>query len=309
MRLTATVLLAACITGMSSAEDRELPSIFVHEWGVLSWSGPDFSFSGSPGVPLPVSDPEGMMMRAPVLYFHGPEFTGTVTVRTDNGLISHVYPEASDGGINTGYCSWTGAFVYGANETSHRESTAPVEDRRSPFPSPRWPFHLWRTGESMTVTTFSATESFLYYETTPDDLGFLPCSRGGQPVSEEWGQVPAIVLTWSDTGLRLAECTLGEIPGPGDDSFVAMTPDLIHHTLRGWSRNVIDVEEVDALWNTWMEWFSGGFMEDGNYTGGLLLYPIPETLLENMSTIEVIPDGPSQYPAHVKRLILAAVPL
>ncbi|MFO7626278.1 MAG: hypothetical protein R6V62_03345 [Candidatus Fermentibacteraceae bacterium] len=309
MRLITTAVLAACITGLSSAEDRELPPIFVHEWGVLSWSGPDFSFSGSPFVPVPVSDPDGMMMRAPVLYFHGPEFTGTVTVRTDNGLLSHIYPEASDGGVSNGFCSWTGSFTYDSAAASLRETAAPIENRRSPFPLPRWPYHLWRTGESMTVTTSCATEGFLYYETTPDDLGFLPCSNGGQPVSEEWGQVPAIVLTWSETGPRFAECRLGDIPGPGDEAFVTMTPDLIHRTLRQWSRNVIDIEEVDALWNTWTEWFSGGFAEGGSYPRGLLLYPIPESLLSNLSTIEVVPEGPSQYPTRVRRLILAAVPL
>lgn len=309
MRLLATAVLAACMTGLSSAEDRELPPIFVHEWGVLSWSGPGYTFSSSPGVPLPVSDPDGMMMRAPVLYFHGPEFTGTVTVRTDNGLISHVYPEVSDGGTGMGSCSWTGSFAYDPDNASLREMATLIEDRRSPFPLPSWPYHLWRTGESMTVTTSCATESFLYYETTPADLGFLPSLHGGQPVSDEWGQVPAIVVTWSETGLRFAECSLGDIPGPDDEAFAPMNPDLIHRTLRVWSRDVIDIEEVDALWNTWMEWFSGGFMEGGNYPSGLLLYPIPESLLSNLSTIEVVPDGPSQYPTRARRLILAAVPL
>jgi hypothetical protein len=309
MRLAVTAFMVACITGLSSAEDRELPPVFVHEWGVLSLAGPDFSFSGSPFAPVPVPEPDGMMMRAPVLYFHGPEFTGTVTVRTDNGVISHVYPEASDGSVGSGFCSWTGSFGYDSDDSSLRGMAAPIEDRRAPFPLPRWPYHLWRTGESMTVTTFSATESFLYYETAPDDLGFLPCSRGGQPVSEEWGQVPAIVLTLSETGLLFAECSLGDTPGPGDEAFMPMTPDLIHRTLRQWSRNVIDIEEVDALWNTWAEWFSGGFTEGGSYPRGILLYPIPESLLSNLSTIEVFPDGPSQYPTRAKRLILAAVPL
>ncbi len=307
MRLLATAVLAACMTGLSFAEDRELPPIFVHEWGVLSWSGPDYTFSSSPGVPLPVSDPDGMMMRAPVLYFHGPEFTGTVTVRTDNGLISHVYPEVSNGGIGMGSCSWTGSFGYDAGNASVRERAALIDERSSPFP--HWPYHLWRTGESMTVTTSCAIESFLYYETTPADLGFLPSLHGGQPVSEEWGQVPAIVVMRSETGLCFTECSLGDIPGPDDEAFVTMTPDLIHRALHQWSRNVIDIEEVDALWKTWMEWFSGDFIEGGNYPNGLLLYPIPESLLSNLSTIEVVPDGPSQYPTRVRRLILAAVPL
>ncbi|MCK7506563.1 MAG: hypothetical protein MZV70_22555 [Desulfobacterales bacterium] len=90
---------------------------------------------------------------------------------------------------------------------------------------------------------------------------------------------------------------------------MTMTPDLIHRTLRQWSRNVVDIEEVDALWNTWTEWFCGEFIAGGSYPDGFVLYPVPESLLSDLSTIEVVPDGPSQYPTRVGRLILAAVPL
>lgn len=309
MKLVPAAVLALALSTQSFSSDRELPPIFVHEWGVLSWTGPESSFSGAPDSQSALPDPDGMVVRAPVLYFHGPEFYGTVTVRTGNGLITHVYPEVSDGGTGSGFCSWTGSFVYGLDQASIRKSAAPIEDRRGIFPIPRWPYHLWRTGESMTVETSCATESFLYYETSPDDCGFLPCSQGGQPIAEEWSQVPAIALSWSESGPVFAECVLGDIPGPGDDAFVPMTPDLVHRTLRLWSRNVIDIEEVDALWNTWTEWFSGGWAEGGSYPRGLLLYPIPESLLPNLSTIEVAPDGPTQFPVRVRRLILAAVPL
>ncbi|MCK7506562.1 MAG: hypothetical protein MZV70_22550 [Desulfobacterales bacterium] len=85
-----------------------------------------------PNPPLPLPDTDGMMLRAPVLYIHGPEFTGTVIVRTDNGLISEVYPEASDGGVNSVFCSWTGSFAYDRDGSSLRETAALIEDRRSP---------------------------------------------------------------------------------------------------------------------------------------------------------------------------------
>lgn len=309
MRLVTAAVLAVFPASPVFSSDRELPPIIVHEWGVLSWTGPESSFSGAPDARPDFPDPDGMLVRAPVLYFHGPEFSGTVTVSTQNGVVSHVHPEVSDGGAGSMFCSWKGSFGYDRNTGSLRETAAPIEDGRGLLPFSRWPYHLWRTGESMTIRTSCATEGFLYYETAPENLGFLPCSRGGQPVADEWQQVPAIALAWSETGPVFAECTLEDIPGPGDEAFIPMTPDLVQHALRRWSRNVIDIEEADALWNTWMDWFSGGYAAGGSYPNGLLLYPIPEELLESLSTIEVVPDGPSQYPVRVQRLILAAVPL
>lgn len=310
--LILAVLLSTTLPDPSTADERELAPVIVHEWGVLSWSGPDGSFSGAPGAPEApgtVPQPDEMILRAPVLYVHGPEFTGRIDVRTTNGVLTALYPEPSLVDADSGSCSWDGTFAYEAFEPSARDMSAAVErGLRSPD-APRWPYHLWRTGESMTITTPCATESFLYYETRPERLDFLPLMPGADAVNAEWADIPAIVLKRTDDGFVYSECNLGLLFEGGDLSFSSLQPDEIHDILREWSRNIIDIEEVDALWNTWSDWICLDHADTGAYAGGLVLYLVPDELLDKLSTIEVFRSGPLSYPFRVHRYILAAVPL
>ena len=86
-----TLIAILVLTAVACTEtERVLAPIQVHEWGVLTWNGGDPVLSGVPGTPYPVSQPPddgGFLLRAPVLYFHGPAFSGTVTVKTNNGSI------------------------------------------------------------------------------------------------------------------------------------------------------------------------------------------------------------------------------
>lgn len=306
MRITMCLVIAATVCSPLHGVERELPLVNVHEWGVLSWDGPAPAFTGSPEPRVP--DPGGIMLRAPVLYFHGPEFTGTVTVNTSNGLITEVYPEPTRGGTGQEFCSWTGSFGYPRTVFGLRGMTAAINDRRE-TPEPEWPHHLWRTGESMTVKTSCATESFLYYETRPVSTGFLPYLPGAESVADQWSSTPAIIIRRFDEGVMYSECSLGAVAGGGDITYRDMHPDRIQDVLREWSRDIIDLEEVDALWNTWTGWICRDHMGSGAYMNGLVLYPIPGGLLHEMSTIEVQAESPSPYPFRVRRFILAAVPL
>lgn len=306
MRMMMFLAAVAIACGTLHSEDRELPLVNVHEWGVLSWDGPAPVFTGNPEAAVP--DPGGVMLRAPVLYFHGPEFTGTVTVKTSNGLMAQVYPEPTQGGAGQEFCSWTGSFGYPRAGLGIRGMTAAI-DRLLETGVPAWPLHLWRTGESMTVTTSCAVESFLYYETLPVDTGFLPYIPGAETVAGQWSGTEAIVIRRSQNGVVYSRCFLEEITGRADMAYSELHPDRIHDILREWSRDIIDLEEVDALWNTWTQWICREHMDGGTYANGLVLYLVPESLLHEMSTIEVEAEAPSPYPFRVRRFILAAVPL
>lgn len=300
-RLFSTLLLAVPLAFADSGE-RRLPEISVHEWGVISFSGPDLLFSGVPDtqLPFPLLQPDQYLLRAPVLYFHGPEFSGRVTVRTDNGFIFHTYPEPCDLGMNGDFVSWTGSFSYDHTGT---------DGEPAPSPDGALPASLWRTGEAMTVHTPSATEGFLYYETAPETLDFLPLIHGTSAIPEEWMNLQALVIRGNGEGGGYGVCELGALADIEGLALRAVDPDEIHRTLLKWSRDVIDVEEVNALWNTWADWFCRDHAESPDYSGGLVVYRVPEELLHKLSTIEVEAAEPAPYPCRVRRYILAAVPL
>ena len=71
-------------------------TVFVHEWGVVSIDevipmaqGAQQGYLDEQGMLLPCYP---MMVDAPVIWFHGPEFNGTLTVEVQNGYFSLLIP-------------------------------------------------------------------------------------------------------------------------------------------------------------------------------------------------------------------------
>lgn len=309
MRILPAVAAAALFAIPAAARGRELPPVMIHEWGGLSWSGPEADLSGTPDLLPLFQDGGGTMLRAPVLYIHGPEFTGTVTVTTGNGTLSAVYPEASGGGIGQGSCSWYGSFGYAIPDSHLLETAATVGGAGAEAENP-WPYILWRTGQGMTCTSPCGwSEEFLYYETVPERLDFLPYLPGAEPVESRWMDIPAVVIRQTDTGPVWASCNLGDLAGETLLEYGDMHPDGIHEVLREWSRDVIDVEEADALWNTWTGWICREHRNDPAYLRGMVVYRVPEELLDHLSVIGAEVESPSPFPVRARRYILAAVPL
>ncbi len=122
------LLIIFGVSGFCETLD-ELPAILVEEWGVLTWSDGDPLLSSSPPVETPfptVPDPLHPAVRAPVLYFNGPEFNGTVTVRTDNGSIFDIYPPVPEEYRTHKSCTWVADFAYSRNaEYSHSRGMGP----------------------------------------------------------------------------------------------------------------------------------------------------------------------------------------
>jgi hypothetical protein len=309
MKFFPAVVAAVLSAIPAAAQDRELPPVMIHEWGVLSWGGPGPDLSGTPELLPFFQDDGGMLLRAPVLYIHGPEFTGTITVTTGNGTLSAVYPEASGGGVGQTACSWYGSFGYSSPDSHLLETAATVGGHGTGTENP-WPYSLWRTGQGMTCTSPCGwSEEFLYYETIPERLDFLPYLPGAEPVPARWRDIPALVIRQTDLGPVWATCSLGGLAGETPPVFRDMHPDSIHEVLREWSRDMIDVEEVDALWNTWTGWICREHRNDPAYLRGLVIYRVPEELLDRLSIIDAEVESPSPFPVRARRYILAAVPL
>ena len=147
-----TLLLVALVWAVAFCQGAdELPHIVVQEWGVITWSDGDPVVSSTPGTPVlfPIgpgdTDSDGFAVRAPVLYFNGPEFTGSVTVRTDNGAIFDIYPPVEDENRTHSSVMWQCSF------SNQRVDEYP--DYRGMAPG-EWNYDLWRVDPALTISGY-----------------------------------------------------------------------------------------------------------------------------------------------------------
>ncbi|MEA3267179.1 MAG: hypothetical protein U9P42_09605, partial [Candidatus Fermentibacteria bacterium] len=293
----------ACSDTAMESDQRELAHIQVHEWGVLTWNGGTAVLSSVPGTPaaesvipgLPSNHGE-MLLRAPVLYFNGPAFSGTVTVKTNNGSIFDIYPIASDQDQSNNHCTWRIDCSYTEiEEYTDFHGMAPGE----------WNYDLWRDVYAMTVSMSDGwKDKFLYYETAPSTTDFLPYRPGMESLSEEYMNVNALVIRRLDDGIYFSHCTLRDVVYGEDIEYLDMTQDAVREVLYSWSIDLINIDEVDALWNTWSSWMLREYVYDPGYDDGLVLYMIPADLTEKLSTISVTPDTP--FPVDISRYLIVA---
>ena len=87
-----------------------------------------------------------------------------------------------------------------------------------------------------------------------------------------------------------------------------MDSDDVRRTLYSWSVDILEPEQMDALWNTWAQWILHENTSESAYANGVLLYLVPQELTQRISTITVEPDE-TDYPVDLSRYILVAVPL
>lgn len=284
----------------------ELPHISVQEWGVITWSGEDPVVSSSPETPVlfPIgpggTDPDGFAVRAPVLYFNGPEFTGSVTVKTDNGAIFDIYPSVSDEARTHSSVSWNCSF------SNERIETYP--DYRGLAPG-EWNYDLWRVDPALTITDdLGWQDKFLYYETAPESVDFLPYLQGAESVCNEYLHLPALVIKRRSDGVFYSECSLGELVYGSDMEYSDIYPEAVMDVLFDWSVGVLEPEQMDALWRTWSSWILYDHSGQRSYGGGMVLYLVPAELTSRISTITVEPVE-TEFPVDLYRYILVAMPL
>lgn len=301
------VLLAlTMLTSLASARFiAELPHIHVQEWGVITISGDTPVLTSSPEEPLLIpatpdfSDQE-YATRAPVLYFNGPEFTGTVTVKTDNGAIFDIYPAVPDCDRTHSTVSWTASFS--------NDPAAQYPVNRG-LPPGGWNYDMWRIEPALTVSIGTDwQDKFLYYETAPQTLRFLPYLSGAESVQDQYGEIPALLFKNSSDGMMFSFSTLQDVVYGNDIEFNPVDSDQIMRTLYSWSVDILEPEQTEALWRTWSSWILNDHSAQSAYDGGMVLYLMPEELTGRISTITVEPDG-TDYPVDLSRYILVAVPL
>jgi len=297
--------------------ERELAHIQVHEWGVLTLGSTNPVLSSVPGMPSPADAPDSLgsgsgagVLRAPVLYFHGPAFSGTVTVKTDNGSIFDIYPAVLDADRDHNHCTWRVDFSYGEIQ---RVNFSYGEIQKFPdyhgMVSGVWNYNLWRDVYALSISNDSDwNDKFLYYETAPESIDFLPYCPADDSLSEEYMDVEAIVIQRRNEGIFLARYTLGDVVYGSDMQYTELdTDDAIEDVLFDWSTGILEADEVEALWNTWETWMFREYIYEQGYDSGLLMYLIPDELTEKLSVISVSPEEVN-YPVDISRYLIAAMP-
>jgi hypothetical protein len=303
------ILFSLLVLPCSGQEGLEAPHVSVHEWGVITWEGGSVYAQGAPWDYW-----EEVVTRAPVVYFHGPDFSGDFTVSVDNGYIIEIYP--SDGTWSDDSHTWSGSFFNSYDET-RREI---MESRGMLYPSDfAWALEHWREPEALTFEGSDGfTEEFLYYETHMDDVTFMPLYPGWNPeevTDREYLDTELVLLTFDDDGLlTAATCTLARFAMRSGlplewDLEVDCSGNGMLEVFYEWSRDLIDISEVDALWLTWRDWFTYDAltMLDGSGADALAVYLLPQELTGSVSTLELtVSEG---YTVNYGRYLLVAVPV
>lgn len=293
-------LLAATLAAQVSSTDREMPVVEVHEWGVLVASGTGTGLATHPGdliepeTPYIFEDP--MVDRAPVVYFYGPPFAGRFTVEAASGEILSTWPVPSAGSATWQISAeWSGLDI----------DPSTVTERVHPWMVDGWDASGWRVPQSMTIRTGEGfIDKFVYYECTVDPavLPVQPKSLGVD-VAEGFEDMPAALIIPSCAGPSVLPLEAGVLENPLElmRNSVVEPVDMLS-LFYEWSRDVVDIDEVDALWGSWRRWFSLDGLPSPDSGEALLVYMVPAEVLDSVSTLELVTE--QGYPVEYRRFIL-----
>jgi len=304
MRMILSFLLLSAAASLAQ-DEREAPHVGVHEWGVITWDYGSALVQSSPFVF------QEAVSRAPVIYFHGPEFTGSFTVTVDNGQLIELYPTTVP--WMTDSYTWSGRFSLDYLPLRDLEET----DRGLSAPSDfQWALEYWRVPETLIFNGDDGiAEEFLYYESTLEDVTFLPLHPGSkvEPERSNTLNLELLLLGMEDGRLMATTCTLARFAARSGmplswETVVSDDGLEIRDIFYEWSRDLIDIEEVDALWFTWRDWFTtGSFDGRMNMDTVLAVYLMPQELTGSVSTLSL--ETEEGYPVDYSRYLLVAVPV
>jgi hypothetical protein len=282
-------------------------TVFVHEWGVVSIDevipmaqGAQQGYLDDHGMLQPYSS---MAVDAPVIWFHGPEFTGTLTVEVQNGYFSLLIPNPAAISTNDeslpvfpneeNYVAVWKDLVF--TDAVSISSDRPY-DRRGVFDDSTegflWAMPFWREVPALTVTYGAAsyTDRFIYYECSASNL------FDEQEPSESY-QRRSLVFH-SEEGELKADLVVA--PGNRISIELAVSDEGILEVFSEWGNDNFLEEEIEALWKTWKPSILTRCVQDGEV---IVLFPLTDEQVESISTIDLQID--QGYVVEYSRLFLA----
>ena len=296
-------LAFAALTAQPAVGGREMPVVEVHEWGVITL---DDCYAILAARPAGRIDPASLCppadapaARAPVVYFYGPPFKGSFTVEAVSGQIISTWPEPS-----TGTATWR--FSADWPERDSAPTDLPT-GRVHPSIIEGWDATGWRVPQSMTLVTEERyVDKFIYYECTVDP-SVLPVRPRpvGVDVEDGYEDMPALLIIPSYAGTTIMPLRAGVLENPADllRNCLVEPVDMLS-VLYEWSRDKVDLDEVDALWGTWKGWFNIDGLPAPESGRVLMVYPVPAEVLDGICTLDLTTE--EGYTVEYHRFILCA---
>lgn len=270
----------------------------VHEWGVILQN--PLSLTGTPDPYVQMVDPSAYELedKAPVVYFHGDPCVIDLRITfPDMGYATAVVPEPNDGGTGSTYAVWNRLELTDSINDSFQQGWPMCEQSGLPAP-------VWRQVNALDIAAYGRADRFLYYECVPGSPGDLPfiSQSGNQSIRMPYGEIPCLVLTFSDGRPMYGVFTLADIIEsiPKGLQFLD-DPAALRREVWRWADGILFEDEFDAFWNTW----ESSFLEDCT-ENVMILYPVPREIIDGMAVMDVTTDDQSEVV--INRFLVAALP-
>ena len=279
-----------CLLGTAGADDGSV--VEIHEWGIVELGREFGAVSAYPGVyeveeyfePYPAAE-----VRAPVIWYHGAECTGTLTVQVNmSGFTTLIpRPDCVEEPLVAGRMGF-GPFIATWRNLDIRDPEVAEsiwgdrwyrEDITPPVPDDLlFAFEAWRRVPCNVVHHPSSghIDSFMYYETEMYDAGMFEGDWYGYS-----GE--ALVFFEESGGMACVRSPIPTMEGYGGER---LTDQAVVDTINSWSTDMTH-EEMLAFWATWEDYLEERCVEDEET---LMLFPLSNDQVEAISRVTFTPD-------------------
>jgi len=295
---------------------------FLHEWGVVVYAESTVSVVSSPGSFQPAPPPdEPIMVEAPVIYLYGGSYAFDLTVRIPSGTVTSAFP-APDGAATINMplvdqrlssITWRGMRTSCPYTTELLPGNGSSEERSCPGSWLESCAGIWREVESLNLLRDSDgfADRFMYYECSlsPGALP-LPLARPGLDPD---GRYSGPVLVFSrlangpGAGIYMTHAEDAWAIPPAVSRITTLTADEAFGLFSDWADgdttgfSGLKPLEIQTMWRTWAPYFL-----EGDWPGtNLVVFPIPRSMIDDISTIELRTDP--EYPVVMNRFFLGMV--
>ncbi|MCK4504078.1 MAG: hypothetical protein KAW14_00560 [Candidatus Aegiribacteria sp.] len=284
------LMFAAALVDTVIAPPADLNTIYVHEWGAITFAEEVIIGAAPPSDPLSnyttPDEWDELLVRAPVVYFYGATFQGTFTVTVPSGTFIETWPVPEKlTAIAPLHLASSSRAVWTISGTSWGEpgTTDTPAGRHELSFSPEI-LDIWRWPPSFLLEFGNGIrEKFIYYECAlrpqnNDDFYPALLTNDGTVLSPEYhGELIRFIKS---DGKVIIDPITGRYGMRREIQQATEYGDILE-TLCSWAGGTMKSDEINAMWTTWEDW-----IYNGSWSGDtLLVFPLPDETVERMSSI------------------------